>query len=167
MNEQQRERTTNDLCTPPAVLDAVRRMGPIILDPCSNPWSTVGAAVAWDGANETVDGLLRWWSDAGEGIVFCNPPYGRGCMPRWADKVVAEARRGCEIVMLVKGDFSTDWWDALREEAAAIGYWRGRISFLGGAHGSGNFASALIYLGQRPHLFAHAFGDRADVRVLR
>lgn len=37
------ERTNDDLNTPEWILDLVRRMGPIGLDPCSNRWSTVGA----------------------------------------------------------------------------------------------------------------------------
>jgi len=162
-----RIQTPDDLCTPTVVLEALRPLGPIHLDPCSNPWSIVPALHKLDGSSPEQDGLgVSWRELAGDGLVYVNAPYGRGHTVPWAEKVARETRAGCEIVDLVKGDHSTEWWRMLREHARAIAYWRGRIGFLGGSHGSGNFASSLLYFGQRPHLFAHALEAYADVRVL-
>lgn len=161
-----RERTNNDLCTPEEVLALVWQLGPIALDPCSNPWSTVGAQFRLDGEQGRC-GLLADWHELAEGgLVFVNPPYGRGHMRAWAAKIADEAARGCEILALVKGDHSTEWWRTLRKHTRAICYWDGRISFEGGSHGSGNFASSLLYFGPRPYLFCHVFQDAGDVRVM-
>jgi len=164
----ERIRTNNDLNTPAWLIVRVEQIEPIALDPCSNPWSKVGALRRLQGSGPGDDGLTAdWLQDGMGGLVFVNPPYGRGHMRQWAQKIANEARAGCEIIALVKGDFSTAWWRTLRGEAAAIGYVRERIAFEGGEHGSGNFASALFYFGPRAHLFAHMFADVADVRVLR
>jgi len=163
----ERIQTSDDLCTPAVVLEALKPLGPIALDPCSNPWSIVPALHKLDGSSPELDGLgVSWWELAGRGLVYVNPSYGRGFMVPWSEKVVREARAGCEIVALVKGDHSTEWWDHLRSGAAAIAYWHGRIGFLGGASGCGRFPSSLVYFGARPHLFAHALEVYADVRVL-
>lgn len=164
----ERIRTKNDLGTPGAVLELVRRVGPVGIDPCSNEWSKVGARVAFDGLTIETNGLLAPWFALlrpGE-LAFVNPPYGRSHMRKWADKITHEARLGCEVIALVKGDFSTKWWTALRKEAKAVCYVAGRPAFEGGDHKGGKFASALFYFGTRPHLFAHVFGPLGDVRIL-
>jgi hypothetical protein len=60
-------------CTPPEILEVVRKAfgGSIILDPCSNPEATVGAAVNY--ALPMQDGLLADWDYKS---VFVNPPFG-------------------------------------------------------------------------------------------
>lgn len=60
--------------TPRFVLDAVEKVfgGPIALDPCSNPESTVGAKVNYR-LPET-NGLKASWNYP---TIFVNPPYGR------------------------------------------------------------------------------------------
>lgn len=160
-----RDRTSNDLCTPGDLLALVRMVSPIALDPCSNPWSQVGALLAFD---EDSDGLAQPWAEltAGKGQAYVNPPYGRGHMEKWAGKIAVEAQRGCEITALVKGDFSTGWWDTLRRYAAGICYLEGRPAFEGGESGSGKFASAMFYFGRSRYLFAHVFEHRGDVRLL-
>ncbi len=163
-----RKRTKNDLGTPKDVLQVVKALGPIALDPCSNQWAKpiVGAVVELD-VDRGEDGLAAdWLAISRGGLVYVNPPYGHGHMDRWVAKVRREAACGVEIVMLVKGDHSTDWWEALRERCDAICYWRKRIAFEGGPHGSGNFPSAFFYFGRRAHLFAHVFAQSGDVRVI-
>lgn len=163
----ERQRTNDDLCTPPLVTEALKPLGPIALDPCSNPWSPVSAKKKLDGSPRSCGLTVNWRELAGRGLVFVNPPYSRGQMPLWSRKATLEAARGCEIVMLVKGDHSTDWWRVLRADARAIAYWNDRISFLGGDHNSGNFASAIFYFGGRAKVFEWALATHADVRVLR
>lgn len=174
----ERRQTNDDLCTPQVVIDAVLRIDDITLDPCSNRWSQVPARIRLDGRQGRC-GLEADWAEltgverarrvAGgvPRLVYCNPPYGRGHMARWAEKIAAEADGGCEIVALVKGDHSTAWWRLLRDRVRVICYWDGRISFEGGAHGSGNFASALLYFGRRPYRAADAWASCGDVRVIR
>lgn len=157
-----RERTNNDLGTPEWLLRLVRMLGPIDLDPCSNRWSEVGASRTYD-IDKGEDGLVLPW---GPGLTYVNPPYGHGHMLPWARKTIQEAAGGVEIVTLVKGDFSTRWWDELRRGATAICYFKDRISFLGGEHSSGNFPSSLFYFGRQRYLFAHIFEHKGDIRLL-
>lgn len=166
----------NDLNTPEFVLRPVRQMGPILLDPCSNERSIVKAKIELD-IRKGQNGLTTEWSNLvantnDRGSVFVNPPYGRGHMEYWAQKIALEGvtlnkKFRVETFALVKGDFSTYWWETLRYKgASAICYWRGRIKFLGGLHSAGMFASAMFYYGNRPELFAEVFAPHGDTRVL-
>lgn len=159
-----RNRSNNDLCTPASVLDRVALFADIALDPCSNPWSQVPAAKKIQAPEEC--GLAADWLQEGGGLVFVNPPYGRGHMDAWAAKIASEAVRGTEILALVKGDFSTTWWQVLREKASAIIYWRKRIPFDGGSHSAGTFPSVLFYFGRAAWKLEPAFNSVADVRIL-
>lgn len=161
-----RERTNNDLNTPLVVLERVRKVGPIILDPCSNPWSITNALIVRDGYEKGCGLEADWLALSNGGLVFVNPPYGHGQMKQWAEKIAHEAKRGCEIIAIVKGDFSTQWWGIVREDATAICYWSKRIKFGGGAHSAGTFASAVFYYGDRPLVFETAFSDVGDVRLI-
>lgn len=166
-------RTKKDFCTPDHVLKPIWALGPIVLDPCSNPWSSVGAAVELS-AHRGDDGLQVDWDalvlskmpslDSG-GLVFVNPPYGRGCLPVWTRKVLEEARRGVEIVALVPASLDTSWWSFANSTLDARCDWRGRIAFEGGEHGSGQFASSMLYWGPRRYLFAHLFEPHGEIRV--
>ena len=163
----ERERTNNDLNTPEEIVELVRMVAPIALDPCSNPWSKVKARRAYD---EEEDGFFRDWveeiREAGGGLAYVNPPYGPGLLLPWAIKITTEARRGAEIISLVPGSHDTQWFNHKLEHANALCNWRGRISFDGGGHGAGKFASTLFYFGPNPYLFAHIFQHKGDVRVL-
>ena len=60
--------------TPDNVLERVRRLGPIGLDPCGNPEDHVQAALSWHGPHakdveHRGDGLQEGW--LGYGLVFC------------------------------------------------------------------------------------------------
>ncbi len=157
------ERSNDDLCTPGWVLDLVREMGPIGLDPCSNPWSTVGAAYTCTKHNGT-DGLLGQWESVA-GLVFCNPPY--SAPGPWVHKATEAKRGGAEVLMLLKHDPSTKWSALARQHMDARCDFHKRITFEGGAFKSGMMASTMIYFGLRPYLFAHTFQDVGEVRVYR
>lgn len=142
-------------CTPEVVLERVRRMGPIGLDPCSNPRSIVRAREEWRGP-PGVDGLAEPW--APHGLVYCNPPYGRG-IGQWVAKAALERMDGAEVILLVPARPDTAWWhEAVVPHAAAVCFWRGRLSFLGADQGA-PFPSAVVYYGHRFKEFTEAFGD--------
>ena len=75
-----------DWNTPPEVLARVRRLGPILLDPCSNAGSRVDAAIGL-----TSGGPVVPWAVAPGGVLFINPPYGRGQVMPFAQKFRDEA----------------------------------------------------------------------------
>lgn len=152
----------DDLQTPPWILDLVRSMGPIALDPCSNEWSTVGALTEW-----SKDGLVQSWTDVAHGVgsIWLNPPYSKPLM--WCQAAHASALFGCIVFALVKNDPTTRWWKLLQVHSTARCDFGRRISFVGGKHKAGQMASSLWYAGPDPHLFAHTFAPFGEVRVYR
>jgi len=143
--------------TPEWILDRVRGVDHIALDPCSNPTSIVSAAQS---IQLPGDGLLVNWIDycRGNGLAFVNPPYSRGSLIKWASKCDAEARRGCQIVALVPCDPSTKWFDAFAESADLCVALFGRVKF-GGHDQHSNGPHAVFYWGERTTRFIAMFGD--------
>lgn len=142
-----------DWRTPKVVLDLVRQVGPIALDPCTDSDNPTGALMF-----ATTNGLsLPWHSSKpfGGGLVFCNPPYSRS-LRDWSEKCVMEANLGAEIIALVPARTDTMWWSVMTV-ANAFCFWRGRLRFEG-APASAPFPSALVYFGRRTFLFGRVFG---------
>ncbi len=156
----------DDWNTPGEVLEAVARLGPIDLDPCSNLSSIVDAETNYMLPGQ--DGLkLPWLLHNGpgmeppRGLVYCNPPYGR-VIGTWIDKCRDEAGTGAEIVALVPARTDTRWFVRARKSAQAVAFWRGRLTFLG-APAAAPFPSALFYWGNRPWDFEVALRPYAEV----
>lgn len=152
--------------TPDEVLDLVREMGPIILDPCASQderdW------FAEDNYNGTQrDGLDTPWKfgNGRSGIVYVNPPYGRH-VSAWTSCAVVEARTCAEIIILTPARTDTKWFhgDLLCADAWCL--WRGRMRFsLPGqeARNSATFPSLLTYFGPHRRLFYETFRHRGRV----
>lgn len=150
--------------TPQIVLDTIKPLGVIGLDPCSNAGSIVRARENWILPKH--DGLALAWTRyhyaARRGFVYVNPPYGLQII-RWIRKCIEMARRGVEIVTLVPARVDTEWFEEL-QTAADVGLWRGRLTFLRAPYPA-LFPSALGYFGPRRELFRRAIAPRC-VRVL-
>lgn len=165
------ERSNDDLGTPRWILELVRQMGPIAVDPCSNAWSIVCPTFhEWRGESPDDDGLEGDWynkvsRDIDHGSVFVNPPY--SCPLPWAKKIAAEHARGCEVFALVKCAPTTQWWKVLVSCASARIDFHKRITFDGGRFKSGQIDSTMFYCGHSPYLFAHIFAPHGEVRVYR
>jgi len=158
-------RDNDSLCTPEWVLDLVRRVGRIDLDPCSNEHSTVGARTEW-ALHRGDDGLAGRWAPFAEGgLIFVNCPYSHPTP--WVMRAIEAASDGAEVLMLLKHDPSTKWSARLRGSMDARCDFHRRISFEGGAHKSGMMASTMVYMGPNPFLFAHVFEGVGEVRVYR
>lgn len=143
--------------TPEWLLDLVRQIGAIGLDPATDATNPTKAGATFTPAE---DGLSRPW--AGRGLVYVNPPYSRGESPMWAEKILAEAKAGAEIVALLPARTDTRWWhDCIAMLADAVCFLRGRPRFIdgdnGGADGAGKFPSAVAYFGDRAKAFRRAF----------
>lgn len=136
----------DDWCTPEVVLERVRRLGPIDLDPCWNHNAITRPARAY---GKEQDGLAQNWDVPGR--VFVNPPYGRD-IGRWMTKCL-ETR--ADVVALIPARTDTRWfpWHADR-----IAFWKGRLTFLGAPHPA-PFPSAIAYWGRDVDRFAKAFAD--------
>jgi hypothetical protein len=160
--------------TPAWLLDLVRKVGTIGLDPCTdekNPvcaptfctpggtYDVVGLGSVTKANND--DGLWFHWSQAGIGIVFVNPPYSRQDSPHWAAKIAAEAQAGCEIIALLPARVDTGWWhDYIAAHADAACFLRGRPRHSRPgeeAEGAGKFPSVVVYFGDRAKAFRRVF----------
>lgn len=113
--------------TPGWMLDLAREFhgGPIPLDVCTGPGNPTEALTRY---TEREDGLAMGWAhalrikcdDAAKGLVWCNPPYSRGQVIRWARKAIAEARWGVPVLMLTRADVRTGWFKLLRSNCDQV-----------------------------------------------
>ena len=175
--------------TPPNILEAVYKMGPVVLDPCADPHSRVDAKRAimlptmatelgataeelhdagiWVGSGLDVN----WVSMVREGLIYVNPPYGRKHNGPWGEKTVSMALQGksaVEIISLVPASVGVDWWKHYWT-ASAICFLRGRVCFdhLGEQKGDkGTFDSAICYWGSRTATFRAHFDHLGKIIVL-
>lgn len=148
--------------TPATVLDPIKHhLGPIVLDPCSNAGSLVGAAIEWIGPEAGgIDGLTQSWQVGG--VTFVNPPYGRKIGP-WVRKCMTEgqlakqAGNNTEILLLGPARTDTKWFQrVILPSADSVILWEGRLKFEG-AKAPAVFPSFIAYWGHRPIQFKIAF----------
>jgi hypothetical protein len=160
-------RGTDERYTPGEVLDVVRAAfgGSIWLDPCCGPLAPRDH-VAWTvyGGPPGKDGLAEPW----ESTVFVNPPYSRGQIALWVEKIVREAgRSGANgIIALLPQDLGTRWGQRVLETADALAFWRGRITFgspSGPPPAGAKQPSVFAYWGSDFGRFRRAFAAHAGV----
>lgn len=168
-----------NLCTPPNVLEAVRRMGPIGLDPATNANNPTGARLYYVGG--TSDGLSLPWGSVVQGseVVFFNPPYGRQ-IGKWTQKAYSEHRLATVnsvTLGLVPARPDTTWFQDSGADAWCA--WRGRIHFVDPKTGEpvlcwskkhekwvkakAPFPSAILYYGNDVMKFAGVFRDHGRI----
>lgn len=90
---------------------------------------------------EEMDGLSLKW----DGIVWCNPPYGRN-INKWIKKAVNAALGGATVVMLLPARTDTKWFHELVYRRAEIRFVRGRLKF-GGSNNAAPFPSMICIFG--------------------
>lgn len=165
------EGKSNDaVMTPSYILDAVERvLGPIGLDPCSNPKSIVRSATAVmlpeyapataPFAQRTVfsDGLQVVWR--GHGLVWCNPPYSAPALELFLAKGLVD---GDENVYLVPSRTGNVYWPK------TAGLYDLEVRLMRVKHHgetyTAPFAQLLLYRGPRLEQ-AMGLGALGDVRV--
>lgn len=178
---------TDEWNTPNEVLDIVRKVGAIGLDPFFNRTCSTAPALGLTKADNSLErdwlGILQWaatnpstaaWRqrarlDFGEmPIAYSNPPY--SIMEAVSVKVVTEARRGIEHISLVKAATETEWFDRLVwSSARAVLFFRGRLSHReaeSAKTGPATFASVLAYHGVRTRRFAEAARPHGKIVLL-
>jgi hypothetical protein len=148
--------TSEEWFTPEQILAPMRVFAGLAaepaFDPCGHPTNLVATTTVLQSKFEndpnatpayprTVifgDGLALDWS--GRGLVFCNPPYGRG-IDRWLAKLATAD----EALALVPARTDTRWFHAHAWTADAILFVERRLHF-SGADTPAPFPSALYYL---------------------
>jgi len=137
--------------TPDEVLERVRKVDEIGLDPATSIHNPTGARAYF---TEADDGLARDWS--GHSLVYCNPPFER----RWYRKMGEQAALGIEMIGLVMATPTTSYFqEDLLPHARAACFWKGRLTFKGQPQCAG-FGVAFVYYGRRVERFREAFHDR-------
>lgn len=146
----------NEWYTPPDYIEAAREvMGSIDLDPasCETAQGNVKAKRYYTADD---DGLSQKWT----GNVWLNPPYSKDLIGEFAGKVVAEASRLKQAVVLVNNATDTAWFHQLASVASAICLLRGRVKFLDKAGKPANTpvqGQAVLYVGPRVEAFRSRF----------
>ena len=150
--------------TPDGLLDAARQvLCAIDLDPCSTASAQrrVQAAL-WYG--DGCDGLAEPW----RGRCWINPPFSRGSMRAWSEKLVAELELGnvTAALFLCNVDPSTSWWNRLSERFLFC-LLRKRVAFVDPETGrvarGNNRAQAVFYVGAHGYRFREVFGRLGGV----
>jgi len=162
-------RDLDKLCTPPDVLMLVRKVGTIGFDPFPCAYSVTNpTASAFEGFDAWAG--ESWLNAVGPGeVLFCNPPYSRGNLPRFAHFWAAEQFADTHGIALLPSRTGANWFAVMAATSKAMAFWQGRIVFwLDGKPmpGGGRFDSVLFYSGPRPHLFADVFAPVARVVML-
>ncbi len=149
----------NDWNTPPEYVVLARNvLGEIDLDPATN-----AVAQEWIQARKFYtkedDGLSRDWM----GRVWLNPPYSRGEIYRFIEKLLAEIDKGhtTEAILLTHNYTDTRWFQLAYLKAALLCFTRGRIAFTdeNGEKCAPTQGQTFFYYGSRPELFRAQFKE--------
>jgi len=81
------------------------------------------------------DGLAQKW----RGVVWCNPPYGRG-LGRWVEKA---SKSRATVVMLLPAYTANAWWQDFVIPRGEVILLRGRLQY-GGIPFPAPFSSAIV-----------------------
>lgn len=144
--------------TPTVVLDLVRRVAPIALDPCTTDKNPTGAKRYYTPAG---NGLQQHWV-ALDGLIYVNPPYGRE-IGKWTLACAGAGANGNELIALLPSRTDTKWWRLSVERADSLCFWSGRLTFAG-APDPAPFPSVLAYWGERRKRFDTVFRPHGWIR---
>jgi ParB family transcriptional regulator, chromosome partitioning protein len=119
----------NEWYTPAKYVELARKvLGSIDLDPASHPVAqqTVQATRFF---TEADNGLAKPW----RGRVFCNPPYSKGLITPFVDKLLSEVASGNvrEAILLTHNHSDTRWFQAVLGQARRVCFTAGRLNFYG------------------------------------
>ena len=135
MNEVMFSSKTDLWETPQDFFDRLDNEFGFDLDACALPQNAKCAAYY----TPEQDGLSQPW----DGVVWCNPPYGRN-IGKWVQKAHDENRRNNNyIVMLLPARTDTRWFHDYILGKAEIRFIRGRLKF-GGSKNSARFPSMVV-----------------------
>lgn len=114
--------------------------GPFDLDPCATA-ETAKARLFYSIQD---NGLMQEW----HGLVFMNPPYGRG-IGEWVRKAHDASLEGATVVCLLPASTDSWWWHDHVLRAADIRFIRGRLKFKGAQHNA-PFPSVIVVFRPAP-----------------
>lgn len=113
----------NEWATPQWLFDYFDAQYGFTLDPCATPDN----AKCERYFTKKENGLIRSW---GEGWAFVNPPYGKGLLGPWVEKVFTEATLFCGSLMLLPSRTEQKWFHWCLREANEIIFIEGRVNYV-------------------------------------
>ena len=120
--------------TPKDLFDKLNNEFHFTLDVCATPEN----AKCDSFYTKEQDGLSQPW----EGVVWCNPPYGKQ-IGSWVRKGFFASISGNTVVMLLPARTDTRWFHEYIYGKAEIRFIRGRLKF-GGSKNSAPFPSMVV-----------------------
>ena len=138
-------------CTPRWLTDII---GPVSLDPCSNPRSTVRAERSYS-LEAGQDGLAYGHMFNSTTRTFINPGYSRGTVLKWVRNYLHT-----DFIFLCRWDPSTEWFALLMLYTTDVWFPDRRIDFVpppGVKSSSNPYPHALFFRSEAPARF-HARG---------
>ena len=154
----------NEWYTPSNLIDCARSfLGAIDLDPASSALANETVrAMTWYGVEQ--DGLAQRW----HGRVWMNPPYARGLIERFVERLMESHLAGDvpEALILVNNATDTRWFHHLQSaphrHTLALSY---RVKFASpeGRDPNAMQGQVVVYLGSRRAEFALAFSAHGVV----
>jgi len=153
--------------TPPYLVEAARRvMGGIDLDPASSARANEGVRASRFFDREQ-DGLQQPWS----GRVWLNPPYARGVVERFVERLVEHVARGdvTQAVMITNNATDTNWCQLALAHCQGACFVNGRVKFLQSGSERGVPLQGQVVTAFGPHLdvdrFRREFRELGEVFV--
>jgi ParB family chromosome partitioning protein len=130
-------------------------MGSIDFDPASCEFAQrVVKATEWFDMER--DGLAQPW----RGNVWLNPPYTRGVIDKFIEKLIAEQNNISQAIVLVDNRSDTAWFHRLCGIATVIALPERRIGFYAEnplSRAPSVWGSAFVYIGDRRDAFTEEF----------
>lgn len=164
-NRRTRNTGNNEWYTPDAHLDAAREvMGTIDLDPASC-WAAQRRVRAETYYDRSENGLSKPW----HGTAWLNPPYSRGLIGKFVDKLIDEHLAGnvSAAILLTNNETESAWFQKAASAASRISFPNRRFRILeaSGKHGSLLQGQALFYFGADGERFTEVFAKFGQVVI--
>lgn len=143
--------------TPEYIIEAARlTLGIIMFDPASSPQANEMVKAERYYTKEQ-NALEQPW----ESRVWCNPPYSRGNVDLFANKMISEHINGGmdEGIILINNATETGWFQALLTWSAAVCFLNSRVRFYHPERGgdSPRQGQAVFYFGENYSRFEKNF----------
>ena len=143
--------------TPPNILAFARRclgVERFTFDPASS--EAANASVDAEAYHTMADPLEAPWRHRG-GAIWMNPPYARGLIDKFADRLLAEvqAHPTLQAAVLTNAATASGWWKRLARRADAIVSFGSRLAFIDGDTGKpahGNAMGQTLFLFRPQHV---------------
>jgi hypothetical protein len=152
----------NEHYTPPSIIEMARTvLGEIDLDPASNEVAQrwVRAKTYYTRENS---GLDHDWTGK---RIWLNPPYSRGLIESFVDKLIASTIEDGAFICLTNNSSETQWGQKLFSASDAVCFPRGRVRFIreDGSLGKPLQGQMITYRGNDVLVFAKTFSTLGEV----